>query len=89
MSNGRSFRKFVHRLEGIGLLWEIEKRARAEHVTLRELYEGQGRAPSIYRARRSVYMWLISANGKGSNEVARLFDRAPSGVGKLIRDKEA
>lgn len=79
----RSFRRFSARLDAIGLRRAIEKRALAAHVSLRELYDGPGRgAPSIVAARRAVYTWLMS-EGKGLNEIGRLFDRAPSGVSKL------
>jgi len=83
----RSFRRFVTRLDAIDLRTEIEAHSLALHVTLRDLYEGQGRATSIANARRFVYMWLIE-EGKSLNEIARLFDRAPSGVLKLTREKE-
>jgi hypothetical protein len=81
----RSFRAFVHRLEEIGLLWEIKSRIQTYHVSLRDLYEGEGRSPSIREARKMIYTWLMKEKYKGNNEVARLFDRAPSGIGKLIR----
>jgi hypothetical protein len=81
----RSFQKFAARLEAIGLGREVEKIALAAHVSLRELYEGE-RAPSIVGARRAVYLWLAKG-GKGINEIARLFDRSPSGVLKLLRRK--
>jgi len=80
----RSFQKFEVRLEAIGLRTKIEKRALALHVSLRDLYEGPARAQSITAARRDVYVWLVK-EGKGRNEIARLFDRAPSGVMKLMR----
>ena len=80
----RSFDKFEARLTAIGLREKIEARAVALHVTLRDLYEGPDKAPSIVGARRAVYTWLMG-KGKGLNEVARLFDRAPSGVLKLTR----
>lgn len=83
----RSFQKFVRRLDKIGLREGIEERTLELHVSLRELYEGQGRAPSIAAARRDVYWWLHQ-RGKGVNEIARLFDRAPSAVGRLIRQVE-
>jgi hypothetical protein len=82
----RSFTKFVDRLEEIGLLKKIEIRALQVHVSLRDLYLGPGKAPSIAAARRAIYLWLIE-EGKGNNEIARLFDRAPSGVLKLTRGK--
>jgi hypothetical protein len=83
----RSFRKFETRLDSVGLRKEIKSRALKLHVTLRELYEGPDRAPSIAAARRAVYTWLMEG-GKGLNEVARLFDRAPSGIVKLTRGAE-
>ena len=82
----RSFQKFVARLDAIGLLNNVESRAVKLHVTLRDLYEGPNRAQSIAAARRSVYLWLMG-DGKGLNEVARLFDRAPSGVMKMTRER--
>lgn len=77
----RSFAKFEARLKSIGLLDKVEKRSLALHVSLRDLYDG-GHAPSIVAARRAVYSWLVK-EGKSINEVARLFDRIPSGVYKL------
>ena len=85
-AKARSFKPFVARLDATGLHAEVETRALAHHVTLRELYEGPGRAPSIVAARRAVYLWLME-EGKGVNEVARLFDRAPNGVWKMTRGK--
>lgn len=82
----RSYTKFSERLAAIGLFNEVLDRALQEHVTLRELYEGPDKAPSIAAARRTVYRWLMK-EGKGLNEVARLFDRAPSGVLKLVKGK--
>jgi DNA-binding CsgD family transcriptional regulator len=82
----RSFTKFVARLDAIKLRAKVEARALQAHVSLRDLYEGPDRAPSIAAARRSIYMWLLG-EGKGNNEIARLFDRAPSGVLKLTRGK--
>jgi hypothetical protein len=83
----RSFSEFSDRLDSTGLRSKIEKRALKFHVTLRELYEGPDRAPSITAARRAVYVWLMK-DGKGLNEVARLFDRVPSGVMSLTRGRE-
>jgi hypothetical protein len=80
----RSFAKFTARLEAIGLLEQVEAHSLALHVTLRDLYLGPGRAPSITNARQFVYRWLLK-QGKGNNEIARLFDRAPSGVLKLTK----
>jgi len=80
----RSFKKFVKRLQETGLLHAIDKRIGASHVSLRDLYEGPGRAPSIHQARKNIYAWLMK-EGKGNNEIARLFDRAPSGIWKMIR----
>lgn len=84
----RSFKKFTARVAAVGLRGEIEARAFKLHVTLQELYEGPDRAPSIATARRAVYLWLMK-QGKGLNEVARLFDRAPSGIVKLTSKKRA
>lgn len=80
----RSFAKFTSRLQDIGLYGQVEKRALKLHVSLRELYEAPKGIPSITAARRAVYLWLME-EGKGLNEVARLFDRAPSGVSNLTR----
>jgi hypothetical protein len=82
----RSFEKFSKRLEAVGLFDEVLDLSLQEHVTLRDLYEGPVRAPSIANARRKIYKWLMK-EGKGLNEVARLFDRAPSGVLKLTRGR--
>lgn len=82
----RSFNKFLVRLAAIGLLGGVQARALKLHVSLRDLYEGPTRAPSIVLARRDVYRWLMKG-GKGLNEVARLFDRAPSGISKLVGDR--
>ena len=54
----RSFNKFVVRLESIGVRAKVEKYALSYRITLRELYEGPNRAPSITAARRDVYPWL-------------------------------
>jgi len=80
----RSFAGFVKRLGANSLHKEIESRALAHHVSLKELYEGANRATSITAARRSVYLWLIE-EGKSVNEVARLFDRSANGVWKLTK----
>jgi hypothetical protein len=77
----RSFTKFLARLDDDDLRASVEGRALAEYVSLRALYEGPG-VRSITAARRSVYQWLMKS-GKSLNEVARLFDRAPSGVLRL------
>lgn len=82
----RSFKKFVLRLRDIGIYGEINKRALSLHVSLRDLYEGPNKAPSVAAARRDVYQWLLE-EGKGINEIARLFDRVPSGVLTLTRGK--
>jgi hypothetical protein len=79
----RSFERFLARLEEHGLRDKIEQRALEQFVSLRALYEGPIKVPSIVAARRSIYRWLMK-NGKGLNEVARLFDRLPSGVRKLV-----
>lgn len=81
----RSFKKFIARLDAIGLRAKIEKQAIALHVSLSELYEGTDRAPrSIAAARRSIYLWLMG-EGKSYNEVAKLFDRSPHGVWKVTK----
>jgi len=80
----RSYGKFIKRIDSIGLLKGAESRCRAFHISLRDLYEGQGRTPSIASARRAVYRWLRDG-GKSINEIARLFDRAPSGIMKMTR----
>jgi hypothetical protein len=80
----RSFEKFVSRLESIGLRSEIETRAMKLNVTFRELYDGPS-TPSIVTARRAVYGWLNRKKGK--REIARLFDRAPNGIVKLLRER--
>lgn len=82
----RSFKKFEAHLLAIGLYDEIEARAAKAHVSLRELYDGPNKAPSIAAARRAVYLWLMK-EGKGNNEIARIFDRAPGGVSALMRGK--
>lgn len=81
----RSFEKFTDRLNSVGLFKEVEARVLALHVTLQELYEGP-HAPSIIAARRDVYSRLMK-KGKSLNEIARLFDRSPSGVMKLTKGK--
>ncbi len=83
----RSFQKFTARLDTIGLRDKIAARAITKLVSLRDLYEGPDRAPSITAARRAVYSWLIT-QGKGVNEIARLFDRSRSSVSKLIVDRK-
>ena len=85
----RSYEKFRRRLEDTGLLEEIETRARSLHVTLAVLYDGTGTEPSVGKARKDIYAWLVRQKGLGNNEVARLFDRAPNGISKLIRRKGA
>jgi hypothetical protein len=82
----RSFAKFTSRLDAIGLREKVEANTLASHVSLRDLYAGQGRVPSIAAARRAIYLWLMK-EGKGVNEIARLFDRASNGVSKLTRDR--
>lgn len=82
----RSFQTFARRLKKIGLHAAIEKRALMLHVSLRDLYEGANRAQSISAARKSVYLWLMR-QGKSINEIARLFDRAPNGVWKMMKEK--
>jgi hypothetical protein len=82
----RSFRKFQLRLNNTGLRATISGRALAHRVSLRDLYEGGNRTQSISAARRAVYRWLVK-EGWSVNEVARLFNRAPSGVLKMTREK--
>jgi hypothetical protein len=79
----RSFKKFEQSLRDRKLYNAVEKRSHGAHVTLRDLYEGPVTA-SIVDARRVVYKWLVS-EGKSINEVARLFDRAPSGILKMVK----
>lgn len=81
----RSFSKFAARLDELGLLNQVEKMALKHRVTMKNLY-GQGYAPSVVAARRAVYAWLRD-QGKGNNEIARLFDRAQSGVSKLMKEE--
>lgn len=81
--NKRSFAKFVRRLGERGLHVSIEARALKHNVSLKDLYEGD-REASVMVARRDVYSWLMES-GKSVNEVARLFDRAPNGVWKLMK----
>jgi hypothetical protein len=81
----RSFERFVKRLDEIGLHDEIRTRALARAVSLRDLYSGP-RVPSTMRARRAVYTWLTTRKRKSINEVARMFDRAPTGVRKLVEE---
>lgn len=87
MSTKRSFKEFTARLSEIGLLAGTEMRSLALHVSLNDLYEGPA-APSVTAARRAVYTWLAS-QGKGNNEIARLFDRAPSGIFKLMNARRS
>jgi hypothetical protein len=82
----RSFQNFVKRLDDIGLHKKVEALTLKHHVSLLELYEGPSRATSISAARRAVYLWLMK-RGKGVNEIARIFDRAPNGVWKMTRGK--
>jgi hypothetical protein len=79
----RAFGVFVRRLKSIGLLDEIEKHAANASVSLRDLYSGDPTA-SVVGARRAAYQRL-HVKGKSVREIARLFDRAPSGVHKLLR----
>lgn len=81
----RSFQRFVRKLDKIGLRQALEERAIDLHVSLRDLYGDDSRGTtSISAARREIYLWL-QKQGKGINEIARLFDRAPSGVLKMMR----
>lgn len=79
----RSYSKFQKRIEEIGLFAEVERRAKKMNVSIASLYEGP-RVPSISAARKSIYTWLMAKKGMGNNEVARLFDRAPSGIAKMV-----
>ncbi len=81
----RSFKRFSDRLVNAELYLKIQALALKHHVLLSELYDGD-KSPSIISARRAVYVWLIR-QGKSVNEVARLFDRAPSGVWKMTRSR--
>jgi hypothetical protein len=81
----RSFQKFTRKLDQIGLRRELEKRVLEMQVSLRELYDGP-RTQSIATARRDVYTWLTD-EGKSVREIAQLFDRAPNGVLKMIRNE--
>jgi len=81
----RSFTKFETRLRAVALHADVEKRALAHNVTLRELYEGPDRAWSVSAARTAVYAWL-SKRGKGIREIARLFDRSANGVVKKLKN---
>jgi hypothetical protein len=85
----RSFPKFVDRLNAAGLKEEVEAHARAHRVSLQDLYEGPYQAPSVVAARRAVYRWLAKNKKKGTNEIARLFDRARSGVVKFLNNEGA
>lgn len=81
----RSFAKFEERLRSVALYAEIEKRALAHNITLRDLYAGPDRVPSISTARTVVYAWL-SKRGKGVREIARIFDRSANGVVKKLKN---
>ena len=80
----RSFAMFLKRLDAIKFRDKIEKRSVALHVSLEDLYAGVGRSQSITVARRAVYLWLVE-QGFSINEVARLFDRSPNGVWKMVK----
>lgn len=83
----RSFTSFARRLVEMSLRAEVEDRAKSFNVSLRKLYEGEFQAPSIVRARRVIYGWLVNVRGFGVREVARLFDRAPSGIVKMLKGR--
>jgi len=86
MTTKRSFKRFETKLRKASLFGSIRSRATKMHVSLRELYEGNVRpTPSIAAARRDVYVWLHDTKGKSVNEIARLFDRAPSGVLRMVK----
>lgn len=82
----RSYEKFVARIDQMGLTGMLDKRLKKSRVTVIEIYQG-GRAPSIVAARRDVYRWLNDI-GYGNNEIARMFDRAQSGIMKMLRNGE-
>jgi hypothetical protein len=86
-SRVRAFEPFVARLDESGLRADVAARALVHRVSLRELYDGPDGAPSITAARRAVYLWLVE-EGKGLNEIARLFDRAVSGVSRLVGGRD-
>lgn len=81
----RSYDKFVARLEASDLRREVEARSLFMHVSLKDVYEGP-HSPSVIAARRAVYAWLMK-KGKGVNEIAALFDRAPNGIVKMTSKK--
>ena len=83
----RSFDKFTGRLIDARLTDEIWDIARKKHVTLRELYEASATA-SVVAARKEVYTWL-KRTGKSPVEIGKLFDRASSGILKLIQRRGA
>lgn len=87
MTDKRSFQRFVRKLDKMGLRKALEERAIDLHVSLRDLYgDGSRGTTSISAARREVYLWL-QKQGKGINEIARLFDRAPNGVWRLVQKR--
>lgn len=81
----RSYTRFVSRLEAIALKIDVEKRSLSYHVSLRDLYEGADRSPSVIAARRAVYLWLKKYKKRGNNEIARLFDRSNGSISRLTR----
>lgn len=79
----RSYKRFTARLEKDGLLEEVVELANEYHVSLLRIYQDSS-LPSVVSARLNVYRHL-SSKGYGNNEIARMFDRAQSGVSKLMR----
>lgn len=82
----RSFSKFERRLRDADLYDKLERLSLSKHVSLRDLYEAP-RMISIRIARRAAYLWLMK-RGKSVNEIALLFDRAPSGIHRMTRGSE-
>ena len=80
----RSYDKFTKRLVDAGLFQYVQERSLKMRVSLHDLYLAGDKIPSVIAARRAVYQQLMKG-GKSINEVARLFDRAPSGVWKLTK----
>lgn len=81
----RSYAAFLRKLDTIGIRSQLEKRSLKNQVSLERLYGTHARGSELTSAARAdVYVWLAK-RGMGINEIARLFDRAPSGVMKLLR----
>lgn len=79
----RSFERFSDRLKANGLYTGANKICSENYVSLCVVYDG-GKAPSVVAARRAVYVWM-SGRGMGNNQIARMFDRAKSGVSKSLK----